>query len=392
MADLPPVLFIPGFKGSFLKDSAGGRTAFITLAQLLNLSTPEITLPKTWSDTDGKGKRQGTDGIVPTGVLKDVFGSLSGAAGAKVYGNVLGILRETYGKEITTFGSLDPDYTSEYSPDTRLYAFAYDWRRSNNENVVRLTAVLRSFPVAPQIVAHSNGGLLAYATLNGAPNLAHSVCYCAAPFNANSSFMADLCFGKSTGLFNKKHLSASVVSSFPTLYTLLPLLPSENASQYIKAAAGSELPGNLDFTKAETFSMLRLGPSDLDPAFLQNCLDDAVAFKNLLLAQPAGQHPVTHAIAGTGTETFEGFVWSSGAPIDVAAFGSTTDGDGRFSQAVVQPPAACNCTKTWVASAKHEKVMDDGGMLGAVLKAMREEVRERAGGSASVEDVAVSLQ
>jgi len=130
-------------------------------------------------------------------MMSDVLGSMSSVMGARAYGSPISGLHSTYGAERCVYGK-----GNEWSDSVRLYCFCYDWRRSNNENCDKLRQFLSECKEKPQIIAHSNGGLLAYCVLNEDPALAHSVVYAATPFRSNLSFLKDLQMGKSMG-FNR---------------------------------------------------------------------------------------------------------------------------------------------------------------------------------------------
>src|SRR4051812_29249744 len=100
-----PTVFIHGIKGSVLEDAEGG-TRWLTLAQALGLSTPELALPLAW-DQDGNQKR---DGLKATRPLDRVT-FVPGLASADVYGKFIEAMPEPFA------------------------AFAYDWRRENRETV-----------------------------------------------------------------------------------------------------------------------------------------------------------------------------------------------------------------------------------------------------------------
>ena len=83
--------------------------------------------------------------------------------------------------------------------------FAYDWRRDNNESLERFIAELeavrqRNGGKPARVVAHSMGGMMAYAALGQRPDLFRCLVLAGAPLHGGIGFLEDLRAGKKDGL------------------------------------------------------------------------------------------------------------------------------------------------------------------------------------------------
>ena len=148
-AEQPPVIVIPGLAGSTLVDSRTGKQfwpgslgtlAFSNYADLAQISA----------------KERAGDGLVPGALI-------NGVAGVDFYADLLHSL-ETVGR----FKPGVPGQPVASGDRRRYYVLLYDWRKDNVEAVLKLHALVeqirRDYAVPNlrvDIIAHSNGGLIA---------------------------------------------------------------------------------------------------------------------------------------------------------------------------------------------------------------------------------------
>jgi pimeloyl-ACP methyl ester carboxylesterase len=153
-----PVIFIPGVGGSVLVEQESSNLTERWLGGLNSSNYERLSLAPNQERN-----------IVATDVLRDV--RLAGFPVQNIYGNLL--------EKFSTIAGLT-EYKIENKPERRtfagcdmtqataqpnLFVFAYDWRKSNSENAVKLKdyvrCVQRFYPgTEVDIVAHSMGGLL----------------------------------------------------------------------------------------------------------------------------------------------------------------------------------------------------------------------------------------
>ncbi len=211
----PAIIFIPGFYGSALRTKASGKRIFLTGLQAyfgkdsLSLFQQELGTPK------------GPD-VEPEGVLGAVT-VLPGLYEVDVYAPLIHRMRQL-------------------NPESQVIPFAYDWRDDLSLAVTKLDELVKTLIGRGckniSVVSHSMGGLvaeyyLAYgsqppetAKLNffGAQIIKKAVFY-GTPFNG--SMIAFRSFDKGSGLpYSEKLLNADTMSSFPSMYQLIPITGS----------------------------------------------------------------------------------------------------------------------------------------------------------------------
>lgn len=202
---LPPLVFVHGFKGSYLVDSKTGSTEWITPLKAFGLFTsyPKLTLPLTWSSDD----TQERDSIVSNGIIHSV-----------------GYVYSVYGPFL--------DWAS-HSSGRRFHAFSWDWRRSMYEAVDKLLAYLQDLGEPCQVVGHSMGGLVTYAAMLTAfsrggtdllKRLFHSALFVGTPFLPGNCLLEDSVPGSST--YNR-YLSSEAHFSFTSMYFIYDLKDGE---------------------------------------------------------------------------------------------------------------------------------------------------------------------
>lgn len=92
-----------------------------------------------------------------------------------------------------------------------------------------------------QVVAHSNGGLVTFVTMNRRPELFHSVVFAGVPFHGFIGAMTDFHLSKAVGL-NYSILSKKVIATFPTTYSFFSLDPNESG---LLTVDGKHIPADM---------------------------------------------------------------------------------------------------------------------------------------------------
>ena len=197
-SSFPPLVFVPGFKGSALSDPAG-RRRWLTAWQGLGLRSHDLRLPLEWQDDV-----QRRDHLLPPSPLRTV-------ARQNVYAPFL-----------------DWAVTS----GRRVCPFPYDWRRDQLETTDKFVEFLEGVSQRfggekVQIVGHSMGGLIGFVALNRRPDLVHSVLFAGVPFGPLTGFLEDMHAGTAVGL-NRRILSPEVLFTFVSPYCLFSLTPTES--------------------------------------------------------------------------------------------------------------------------------------------------------------------
>ncbi len=205
------IIFVPGFKGSYLVKDDGGK-AWISAGEALFGSTslaianPALKISNIPLRVDGV--------LTRIGVIPLIYG-------VEVYGSFLERLREDF-------------------PGSDVIEMPYDWRQDNMLAVrmlADLVAQQKAKGAAVAIVAHSMGALAAayylrYGTQDfmmakenwfGAREV-DRVVIAGTPFRGSVEMFHDMQFGDRTAL-NRTLLSAESLSSFASSYQLLPVFP-----------------------------------------------------------------------------------------------------------------------------------------------------------------------
>lgn len=274
-----PLVFVHGLNGAMLADSSGDLQ-YVTALQALGLSTPDLRLPLEWED--GAQARDDLQALRPVlevpvlpGVAVDVYRPF-----------------------------VDRMLAREGRP---FFAFAYDWRRDNNENADRLREFLEAlrsdYGRPARIVAHSMGGMLTLAALNEAPELVERVVFAGVPFKGGPGYLDNLYLGTSIG-FNGELLGPEVIFSHPSVYSFFP--SDQPWETQVVAADAEGRPLELDFYSLEAWRKNGFGmyaPQNAEWAadakrlteretFLRMTLSRAKAFRSRLTPRrPAAAYP-----------------------------------------------------------------------------------------------------
>lgn len=239
----PAIIFIHGFYGSALRRKNLGKRLFLTGSELL-LGKEALSLHQSKLGTPA-GPELEVEGLLATVPV------IPGLYEKEVYSPFIRQLREA-------------------NPKSQILPLVYDWREDLMQPVQKLDELVKLLQErgVPQIsiVAHSMGGMVAVyylgygsqplesAKLNweGAKKVQKAVFF-GTPFAG--SMIAFRSFEKGSGIIrSEKMLNADTMSSFPSLYQLLPAL----ASVRDKSGAPSTLPlFEFDSWKMYGFGLLR---------------------------------------------------------------------------------------------------------------------------------------
>lgn len=149
-ADQPPVILIPGLMGSTLIDRSTGKEFWPGSIGALAFSDYRGLAQMSEEDREGEG-------LVPG----DLF---YGVAGVDFYSDLTDTL-----EQVGRFRRAQPGEAVQGDGDRRrYYVFNYDWRKSNVQTAVKLHELIEQVrrdygdpKLKVDIVAHSNGGLIA---------------------------------------------------------------------------------------------------------------------------------------------------------------------------------------------------------------------------------------
>lgn len=339
-----PIVFVHGIKGAILDDEKGER-GWLTAAQAAGLSSPDLSLPLRWD-----GSAQKSDRWRPVAVL-EALPLLGSFVEKKIYGNFCDALKSS----------------------GRTYRlWPYDWRRDLNETAGKLTEFLEkaraeSGGVAPTVVGHSMGGMLALAVLRKRPDLFSAVALVGSPIRGGIGFLPDLHEGVRTGL-NGRILAPEVLGTFPSVYAFFPL----DSERLVRDEQGTPIRTN--FYRLDTWRGMGLGlyaegrkrPEHWD-AFLEEALSKAQAFRKAMLEGEAANVPVLvvrserhrtlAAIRRAGNSKLK---WDFSVE-------PKENGDGRVRAEDALPPPNLGEFRLVATDGEHEALLDDPQVQKAIF-------------------------
>ncbi len=311
----PPLVFIHGIKGSRLV-GVDGKARWLTASAALGLSTPELRLPLTWN-----GDRQAEDHLVATEPIASVD-IIPGLLGSQIYGPWL--------KQAEGLGR-------------PFYAFAYDWRRDNLENLAKFRDAVAGVREGHgdsqvQLVAHSMGGLISLPLLAEHPEWFCHALFAGVPFRGGVGFFEDMHVGLPTGR-NRKVTSPEMLFTCPSTYILYPLGRSDCVD-----SSGNIL--DIDFFNADHWVEHGMGifadprkVTEENTRFLRKALERAKALKLLLEHREQAYPPIT--VLACRTHPTLGVAMKNG-PQSVRGWDLTTQprqpGDSRVCYDYMMPP------------------------------------------------------
>lgn len=339
-----PLVFIHGIKGSRLVDG-DGALRWIGATGALGLATPELALPKRFENG-----LQARDGLYVGGLLETVV----------VIPKLL---------EFDVYGSWADAADGLKRP---FYPFAYDWRRENTETSAAflqfLEEIKKKHGAAPQVVAHSMGGLIALPVLLARPDLFQSVVFAGVPFAGGIGFLPDVHAGRREGL-SKTILAPAVLATFPSVFGLFP----NHAEDRLITADGKTI--DVDFFALDSWCALKLGPcatgvmSDEDRAFYTELFAHTKAHRGRLDAAPEGALPKVLVVASKKHPTLVRAI--QGGPKSESGWDFETApkeaGDGRVVFEHAMPPKSVPY-EVVETDAEHAALLGDPKVVDAIAK------------------------
>ncbi len=196
------LIFVPGYKGSILKNPQTGEIGWLTARQIF-FGSRSLSLDDPFAAA-----------LRPDGILRGV--------------SILGVL---FREDI--YGDFSHWLHRTAPPDTTIVDFSYDWRKDLRQaaaDLARTVEKLRANAVTEiDIIAHSMGGLvvLHYLRLhqsdtNGsARSSVRKAVLVGTPFLGTAKMLRDFQRGTPTGR-NSTLLNAEALSTFQSTFTLLP--------------------------------------------------------------------------------------------------------------------------------------------------------------------------
>jgi pimeloyl-ACP methyl ester carboxylesterase len=338
-ASTPPLVFVPGYKGSTLA-TGDGTVGWLSAWEALGFSTPSLALPTRWA-----AGVQARDAFSATGVLM-ALRLVPGLVRLDFYGPFLGAAAADF-----------------HAP---LHPFAYDWRRDNDESTEALLRFIEPLAAAApggkvDVVAHSMGGLLALAALHTRPQLFRKIVFAGTPFRGGVSMLQDLTVEMAVGR-NEALLSPEVVATFASVFSLFP-----SSGDFLQGAGGEAIAA--DFFRPKDWERLALGPFARGAptaeyrTFFAEALERAEGFRTRLAARPMTYPPIL-VVASRARPTFRRAV--RGGPKAVHGWDFETapreDGDGRVAYGAAQPPEGIP-SESIPSDREHAELLSDPNVI-----------------------------
>ena len=301
------VIFIPGYKGSFLKSQVTDKRHWITVSEVL-FGRNSLGFDITESGISDPQR------FISEGIL-----------------DAIPILHDMFLKDI--YRSFLEEIKTDLGEDGTIFPFSYDWRLSPLQHVQKLDVLIQSLIQEKYtdltVIAHSLGGLiLAYYLRYGShpPNQAvetwsgvnsiNKVVFAGVPFRGTLVSVRDIHVGEQI-LNNRSLLSKQALQTFPVAYHLLPT-PGDNALCQLDSF---EL---IDLYVAENWSKYHLGLFNnrvLDPRdhirylkFLKKQLASGKSFFSCINAPSSLDIPnklKVINIIGNKVPTYSKFFWDT---------------------------------------------------------------------------------
>jgi pimeloyl-ACP methyl ester carboxylesterase len=329
------VIFVPGYKGSLLKDndSNNNKIVWLSASHALGFSSPDLKLGA-------------NDQVTEAGILESV--DIPFLYKKDIYSPWMDTLRKQ-----ESFDS---------------YFFSYDWRKDNSESSLKLTNFIKeiksknNLPIV--LVGHSNGGLLAMSSLNKNPELVSKVVFVGTPFSGGVGFLEDLMIGVNTGI-NSKIVSPCVVQTFESIYSFFPRENTFDTKELLFDENKNVVQNRFydaNFWKTHNLGTYSVGsPCDNEPiSALQQRLNKALKFKESLDTKKEIKYPPVLVVRaenkGTirrvfGRKMNEGWRWK-------ILEGERVPGDGRVTNENALPPPGIPFS-LYVSTADHSELLND---------------------------------
>ncbi|MCG9873869.1 MAG: lecithin--cholesterol acyltransferase [Leptospiraceae bacterium] len=349
-----PVVFVPGIKGSILKDN-DGNIRWLDAKASLNLITPDLRLMGESYD------------LKPEGALARITAI-------------------PYLIDVAVYAPWLDKMSREEGID--FYVFSYDWRKKNlgTRDQLRqfLEEITKKYQTKPILIGHSMGGMISLSTINLQPNLVDKVIYVGVPFRGGIGYMKDLHLGNATGL-NGKIQGPCMIAKYETVYGFFPRLHTWDSKDVVVDSKGKTI--ELDLYNAKTWKENSLGfyannckPEELPSENeFQTILDNSVKFRESLtptkdflkaniptLVVHGRKLPVRKAMTLVSSESIsnpQAKIWDLDlAPKDM--------GDGSVSYANSLPPEGI-LYKSIFTENEHSLLLNDPKVIESILDFIR---------------------
>ncbi len=348
-----PVVFVPGIKGSILKDKSGD-VRWLSASQALGFKTPDLKLVGESID------------LVPAGAIERVT-AIPKIIDVDLYGPWLEEMSEVKGVD--------------------FYVFSYDWRKDNLNTRDKLISFLMEinakYKSKAVLIGHSMGGMLSFSAVNKEAKLVDKLVLVGVPFQGGIGYMKDLYIGNSTG-FNSKIQGPCMIAKYESVYGFFPRIGSKDSRGLVLDANRQIL--EIDFFEPKTWQENAFGfwgqkckneevPSDLE---FQNILFRAKLFRESLdissqlkKSQPktliihANNRPTRKAIK----ETSQGKKW------DLEAIPKEPgDGSVLFEHSIPQPGLIY---ETLLTENEHSVMLNDQNVQKKIMQWIQKESASR---------------
>eukprot|EP01052_Picozoa_sp_SAG31_P011788 SAG31_NODE_676_length_12896_cov_10.122060_7_plen_429_part_00 len=377
----PPIALVPGIMGSNMVDKRHASIRhYLRFGQIFNMGRrSDLSLP--WWPMDRPS--QPRDNIIASGPLRHVGPAICGRCG--------GLAIDVYG------GFLDWACLVSGSK-SRVHAFGYDWRRSNNESAEQLESFLtdvRAFHGEPPlVVAHSNGGLIAMAVLNDRPELFHSVLFAGVPFGVGGPFLNDMHnVGKQRYGLNADLLHPDVLathSCYAAFFASAESIARPGCGRQVGAVRGPQ-GERLDLLDVSVWQRYRLGPWRPGGPVAAGTVDGAVVATHFKMAMADAQAFRRRLVPRTETDAIgSGFRYPPIAVLNASHTPTPRDGsvphlgvvdfenrsapnvqmapgDGRIPAEMTLPPEAVPLVSVEQTTHGHRRLLADKKIVLKVL-------------------------
>lgn len=366
MNNLPPLVFIHGWKASVLADKNTGKAEFdYTLPICLGLvKDPAIELPLEW----GSDGNQVKDNLIATEPCHSATCMCRMIKIGKIYGPMLDHLEKT----------------------RDLHVFAYDWRCCLDETATKfekfLIEVKKTTSQRPQVIGHSMGCLITLNVLNRAPELFHSIIFGAGAMSPSASMIKDY------SLIGENNVT--VKNS--TMFTPKINLSNPSGVHFFAYPGERELYGKptrtlfwdeenkpieLDLHSIETWKQYKIGIYHSDSGvdvvdgkmetWFQEVLNKVLKFRKELVPVNSGLEPSAcppiAVIRGDHTDTEFGYIVRPNGTIDLKEDIRYLRGDGRVPLEDAVPPHDIPVCKIVTNEREHSDVLNDIGNVDMLL-------------------------
>lgn len=368
MSDLPPLVFIHGWKASILVDKNSGSAEFAYAFShiLFGIGGDVIDLPM---ERDASGK-QLEDNLVASEPFRYVSCACGTVKLASLYGPLLEHLEKSRGRDVRPF--------------------AYDWRRDLTETEAKFETFLEGVKAdtgkEPQVVGHSMGCLITLHLLNRRPELFHSVLFGAGAMAPNISLLEDLSVigGMNTIMNNKQIFNPGQHLSNPGPIHMLQAYPGERArygsdhTTLLYDALGK--PVEFDLTSLEGWRKRQMGiyhPNsgvDVTPAkeeWLRSCLDNCLKFRRgLIPTKSESAYPPVAVLNSDGLPSKFALHLDTNGKLDLGKEAQMRLGDGRVVAEDSVPPKGIPVVKKITNKEEHSVVLNDLAAVDELLDAL----------------------